>query len=170
MSYSRPGAPGALALLETFCNSARFLYGEDAFADVPSAEKWLREHGMRVPALTERELRRLVEVREAIRDHLGGESPAVLNRHARAVFTAPQWTPGGTPVLAAKERGGLVADLLSVLFLGDVTGETARLKPCRAPECRWVFYDRSPGRNSVWCSMDICGARHKMRGYRARRG
>jgi predicted RNA-binding Zn ribbon-like protein len=171
MAYSRTAAPGEVARLETFCNSARFLYDEDAFADVTSAGKWLREHEMAVPELTERDLRRLVQVREAIRDHLGGQSSPVLNRYARTVFTTPQWTPDGWPVLATRASGGvlgLIGQVLAVLFTADLTGETARLKPCRAPECRWLFYDRSPGRNSVWCSMEICGARHKMRNYRAR--
>ncbi|WP_373299583.1 CGNR zinc finger domain-containing protein [Amycolatopsis acidiphila] len=49
-----------------------------------------------------------------------------------------------------------------------MTGRARRLKPCTAPGCRWLFYDRSPAGNSVWCNMDICGARHKMRAYRSR--
>lgn len=172
MSSSRALAPGGLGRLQAFGNSARFLYDEDAFADVDGARKWLRAHEMAVPELTERELRRLVEVREGIRDHLDGRAAPVLNRYARTVFAAPQWTADGQPVLAAREPGGvpeLIAQLLSALFFADATGEAARLKPCRAPECRWLFYDRSPGRTSVWCDMGSCGARHKMRSYRARK-
>ncbi|MFD5642405.1 CGNR zinc finger domain-containing protein, partial [Streptomyces anulatus] len=49
-------------------------------------------------------------------------------------------------------------------------GPPPRPPPAAAPECRWVFYDRAPSSNGLWCDMDVCGARHKMRAYRARGG
>ena len=161
-----------LARVETFCNSARFLHGEDAFGDVPSAREWLAAHGMAVRGMGEADLSRLVEAREAIRDHLGGETPDALNRYARRVLAGPEWTSEGQAVIRPRARGGadgLIGELLAILFMADLAGETTRLKPCRSGECRWIFYDRSPGRNSIWCSMEICGARHKMRAYRERR-
>jgi predicted RNA-binding Zn ribbon-like protein len=44
----------------------------------------------------------------------------------------------------------------------------ARLKACRSDTCRWAFYDHSKNRSGHWCSMEVCGARHKAREYRAR--
>ncbi len=179
MAYTRPAAPGSLEPIEAFCNSARFLYGEDAFADLPSARAWLRGRGWSAAAnaLDEPGLRRLYRVREAIRDHIADpgakDARTVLNDHARAVLKAPQWAPSGEaliPVAAQEGIDTLIGALLSTLAVEELAGRRARLKVCRSPQCRWLYYDRSPGNNSVWCSMNICGARHKMRSYRGRRG
>jgi predicted RNA-binding Zn ribbon-like protein len=47
------------------------------------------------------------------------------------------------------------------------TGPLGRLKVCA--ECRWLFLDRSRNGSRLWCSMNECGGRSKMRRYRARR-
>ncbi|WP_199433284.1 CGNR zinc finger domain-containing protein [Qaidamihabitans albus] len=175
MPFSRSAAPGELSSLEDFCNSARFLYAEDAFATPATAAAWLREHRLGTVEPDKRQLARLVRARETIRDHLGGIDPAAtsaaLDRLARETLDGPRWTAAGEPELRpCHVRGidGLLGTLLAVLFTAGVTGALARLKTCRNADCRWVFHDRSPAGNSVWCSMDICGARHKMRAYRAR--
>jgi len=64
--------------------------------------------------------------------------------------------------------GAAAGAVLEALTRGEFTGRCARLKVCAAPECRWVFFDRSPANSGSWCSMQICGARHKMRSYRDR--
>jgi len=46
------------------------------------------------------------------------------------------------------------------------TGPLDRLKVCAA--CPWLFLDTSRNRSRRWCSMSDCGARLKMRRYRAR--
>jgi predicted RNA-binding Zn ribbon-like protein len=49
-----------------------------------------------------------------------------------------------------------------------VAGTWLRLKACEAPTCLWAYYDRSPAGRGRWCSMSVCGARAKMRRYRAK--
>ena len=178
MDPDRPPAPGALALIEDFCNSARFLRGEDAFENLPGARAWLRSRGRRgaARALDDEGLADLAGLREAIRSHLGGDASAAvrntLNAHAGAALGPPRWTAPGGPQLppsGASEVGDFVGGLLAALAVEELAGRRERLKVCQAPECRWVFYDRSPGNNGVWCSMSVCGARHKMRAYRDRR-
>jgi predicted RNA-binding Zn ribbon-like protein len=44
-------------------------------------------------------------------------------------------------------------------------GDLHRLKLC--DECRWIFLDESRNNSRRWCSMKGCGARAKMRRYRA---
>ncbi|NIH79841.1 CGNR zinc finger domain-containing protein [Amycolatopsis viridis] len=169
MAYARPAAPDELRPLEVFGNSARFLYDEDHLSEPGPAARWLAGHALADLTLDEPGRARLVRFRETLREHLGGaDVTAELNEFAAVAVTGPRW-PG--PALAPAGGGvdGLIARLLDVLFRAEVTGRVQRLKPCRAPECRWLFYDRSPAGNGVWCSMDICGARHKMRTYRARR-
>jgi predicted RNA-binding Zn ribbon-like protein len=41
-----------------------------------------------------------------------------------------------------------------------------RLDECE--HCRWLFLDTSRNRSRRWCSMDACGAIHKMRRHRAK--
>jgi predicted RNA-binding Zn ribbon-like protein len=45
----------------------------------------------------------------------------------------------------------------------------SRLKACRDDTCKWAFYDHSKNRSGHWCSMEVCGSRHKARQYRERR-
>ena len=47
-------------------------------------------------------------------------------------------------------------------------GTWSRLKACRAGTCRWAFYDHTRNRSGVWCTMDVCGNRTKVRSFRER--
>lgn len=173
MQYDRPHAPGELARVEHFCNSARFLSGEDALAEPDSARVWLRAYGYGAAAraLDEPARAGLVTAREAVRDLLGGDrSEAALGRLndlARKFLGPPRWTGDGVELAPADDTSP-VPGVLAALAEAALTGTDRRLKVCAAPDCRWVFYDRSPANRGVWCSMDICGARHKMRAYRGR--
>ncbi|MEV0702011.1 CGNR zinc finger domain-containing protein [Saccharopolyspora sp. NPDC050389] len=173
MVYDRPAAPGELAAVEAFGNSARFLHDEDAFADVAGTRAWLRAHDWRDAAdeLDEPARRELVQAREAIRGHLAGTGSAELNDYARRLLQPPQWRDGQVVIPTAHGSAVemLIGRLIATLVIDGLAGKPGRLKVCRADDCRWLYYDRSPGNNSIWCSMDICGARHKMRAYRTRR-
>ncbi|TKG66666.1 CGNR zinc finger domain-containing protein [Prauserella endophytica] len=175
MVHARSGAPGELGALENLCNSARLLRTEDALITPASTAAWLREHGLELGEPNREEHELLLAFRETVRDHLAGADPAAsaapLNRFAESTVAGVRWSDSGEPEVPPKKPGGVegyVASLLGILFTAGLLGELERLKVCRNPDCRYVFYDRSPGRNSVWCSMDICGARHKMRTYRSR--
>lgn len=45
--------------------------------------------------------------------------------------------------------------------------DPSRLKECPGEGCGWVFLDTSRSGTRRWCSMGSCGARAKMRRYRA---
>jgi predicted RNA-binding Zn ribbon-like protein len=47
--------------------------------------------------------------------------------------------------------------------------DTRRLKICRNPDCRWVFFDESKNRNKCWCESKTCGNLMKVRSYRERK-
>lgn len=50
-------------------------------------------------------------------------------------------------------------------------GEAGRVKVCRNPDCRWVFYDFSKNRSRKWCENATgCGNLIKVRQFRARAG
>ncbi|GAA2788628.1 CGNR zinc finger domain-containing protein [Saccharopolyspora taberi] len=165
MAYDRPAAPGALEKIESFCNSARFLYDEDAFGTPEDTNRWLRDNGYAAD-IDEPARQELVRLREAIRDHIESGAADALNRFARKFLLPPQWDESGVRI---PTDGSVIGELLATLATEELAGRRERLKVCRSPDCRWLYYDRSPANNSVWCSMSICGARHKMRSYRKRR-
>ena len=61
----------------------------------------------------------------------------------------------GDPILAA------IADAMA-------DGSWARLKACRADDCKWAFIDTARNRTRIWCDMAVCGNREKARRYRSR--
>lgn len=40
-----------------------------------------------------------------------------------------------------------------------------RIRQCEAPDCSWLFLDRSRGGRRRWCDMSVCGNRAKARRY-----
>ena len=76
--------------------------------------------------------------------------------------------PGRLRLAAATGVAGLDV-IVETVATAAATGRWARLKLCAAPECRWAFHDTSRSGAGRWCSMEICGNRHKTRTYRQRR-
>jgi len=176
-----PQAPHALDLVIDFVNTLDPDEHTDALSSAAALATWLLEArlldaGAAIP--TEAEHRRALRLREALRalmlanngggaDHEAGRE---LERIARDGELGVHFTPTGSAGLAAGASGfaGALASLLIPVAeaLGD--GSWQRVKACRAPDCRWAFYDRSRNRSGVWCEMAVCGNRTKVRAYRAR--
>jgi predicted RNA-binding Zn ribbon-like protein len=47
-------------------------------------------------------------------------------------------------------------------------GSSARLRVCSNPSCGLLFYDNSRTRRRRWCSMSLCGNRHKVAAFSRR--
>lgn len=164
--------------MQDFCNSAKHLYGEDELASARSARGWFDDHGYaHVRPVTNADLAQLRHARELIRAFLAdrGDVPARdgLNELVRGILGPPMIDHTGALTFAATATTSTAAVLrpvLTALLTRSLTGHGARLKACAAPECRWIYFDRSPAAAGQWCAMNICGARHKMRAYRAREG
>ena len=62
-------------------------------------------------------------------------------------------------LLAAIARSG--AELIA-------EGPSARLRVCSNPACGLLFYDNSRTRRRRWCSMTLCGNRHKVAAFSRR--
>jgi predicted RNA-binding Zn ribbon-like protein len=43
--------------------------------------------------------------------------------------------------------------------------DAERIRQCEAPDCSWLFLDRSRGGRRRWCDMSSCGNRAKARRY-----
>ena len=156
-------------------------FGRDLLDNRQRAVEWLATVGLLPTSvgLTPAELRALIELREAIRGALAAhtahhDDQAAANRLTMAL--APSrllvtMDPAGEARLASADHDPFTRAIGAV---GIVIAEAAargtwlRLKSCPGELCGWAFYDRSPTSRSRWCSMQLCGARSKMRAYRNR--
>jgi predicted RNA-binding Zn ribbon-like protein len=173
-------APGDLALVQRFVNTADLETGSDELSDAAQLAAWLDDAGL-VPAGTrfdEPGRERIVEFREALRALLlanHGEEPdraaiATLDRAARDARVVVAFDADGSARLAPAEGGvdGALGRLLGIVARAQADGTWPRLKACPADACGWAFYDRSRNRSRTWCAMSVCGNRAKARSYRAR--
>jgi predicted RNA-binding Zn ribbon-like protein len=71
------------------------------------------------------------------------------------------WVP---PVTGAQILGAAAREAVD-LIAGAPSG---RLRQCGGDNCYLLFLDTSRPGTRRWCSMERCGNRHKVRGYRSR--
>jgi len=174
-------APSPLIAVQGFANSSESEDEEEKLTDPPSARAWLVSLGLASPAIdVDRDgLARLIELRRLIRALIDanatGKQDAAANAKLAAI-AAQHPVPvavgaGGDVGIDLEPVGsvdGLIAQLIGVVMRAQMDGTWSRLKVCAADTCRWAFYDGSKNRRGHWCSMEVCGSRHKARLYRAR--
>jgi predicted RNA-binding Zn ribbon-like protein len=173
---TRQPAPGALALVQDFVNTAELPGGYDELSDVAATVDWLGTRGYKVNP-DEGQHRRIVETREHLRNLIAVNSgqellPASATRLARLLDAAAVHpvVAGDGVRLASTARGvdGFLAALLAALVQSTIDGSFRRLKVCRSDTCQWTFYDSSKNGCGAWCSMRSCGSRAKAKAYRER--
>lgn len=177
----RPPAPDELIVVQKFVNSVNREFGPDRFETTESMSHWISRHGLpghsdgRPDELLRKEV---VDLREALRDLLHENAGAPMATSAREAIARLSKDhplvvhPGrgaGALELAARDPGlsGLIATVIGMVYTSMSAGTWKRLKACQEDVCGWAFYDRSPARSGRWCSMQVCGARAKMRTYRS---
>jgi predicted RNA-binding Zn ribbon-like protein len=176
---NRPAAPGSLALVQDFVNTADLEGGTDVLRDPGELRDFWRAHVDGAPELadlSEEEVAVCREVREALRAacraHVGVAVPAPLGGLlARGPLVLAITASGDASVVPAPGLTGaplVVATLAAAVADAVRAGTWQRLKACESDPCQWVYYDRSPAGRSRWCTMSICGSRAKMRAYRSR--
>jgi predicted RNA-binding Zn ribbon-like protein len=176
-------APGPLETVRTFVNTLDIDDGVEGLATPAALAGWLGEHGLLDPAAgavraTAADVRRAVELREALRAHLlshHGEpladaAAATLDAAARRARLTVRFTGPDETRLEPAAGGvdGALGRLLAIVAQAIADGTWQRLKACPADTCQWAFYDASRNRSAVWCDMRVCGNRAKVRGFRAR--
>jgi predicted RNA-binding Zn ribbon-like protein len=176
----REDAPGALAVVEAFVNTADLDAGTDELGDAPALAAWLGERGLldRGTKVTARDHARALEVREALRalavanngEALDPAAPGRLDRAAADAQLAVRFGGDGGTDVAPRVGGvdGALGRLLAIVQAAQADGTWARFKACSQHTCRWAFYDRSRNRSSRWCEMAVCGNRAKAREFRRR--
>jgi predicted RNA-binding Zn ribbon-like protein len=172
-------APGRLGLLQRFLNTVAPEINQEMLHSPQRLRAVLAELDLVSPAtpVTEDDLRRALELREAVR------ALALTNNGARAAPDAErvveQEVAGalgirfvdGIPQLVGTNPGvaGALATLAAIVAEAAALGTWPRLKACPAEACGWIFYDRSRNRSGLWCDSAVCGNRAKTRAYRRRR-
>lgn len=165
--------PGGLALLTRLVNTLDVEGGRDALATPDGLATVDPELSLAPDELPE--LRRLREaLRAALLAHHVEDAPPpreLVALFARAPLLVEPADDGGARLVPAPGLDGVAAftaRVAAVVATAEARGEWRRLKACEAENCRWAYYDLSPGGRRRWCSMQICGARAKMRAYRAK--
>lgn len=71
------------------------------------------------------------------------------------------------PLESGKDR---ILGQIALSFAQLLTGkDLRRIKSCKNPDCRWIFYDESKNRNKCWCESKTCGNLMKVRNFRERK-
>ncbi|MEV8037906.1 CGNR zinc finger domain-containing protein [Streptomyces sp. NPDC086182] len=177
----RAPAPGGLALIQDLVNTLDIESGADSL-DTPEG---LARFGLAAgEAEGARELRESLRAvclahaghpahrRVAPLDELLAGAPlrVTVDEDGGAARLVPA-TEGTRRVRSAASSASpapLAFRIAAAVAESLVEGTWPRLKACEAPTCHWAYYDRSPAGRGRWCSMSVCGARAKMRRYRAK--
>ncbi|GAA2546123.1 MULTISPECIES: CGNR zinc finger domain-containing protein [Streptomyces] len=163
----RSAPPGGLALVQALVNTLDIESGRDAL-DTPEgrARFGLTEDGVE-PARALRESLRATLLAHA--GHPPHREVAPLGELlARAPLVVTVDPADGSAALAPVDDGPLLSRIAAAVAEAVTAGTWNRLKACEAADCHWAYYDRSPAGRGRWCSMQVCGARAKMRRYRAK--
>lgn len=174
-------APGRLLLVQDLVNTLDLETGVDGISSPRGLRAWLVQRSL-APAdvrPTDADVARVQEFREALRALLAANNGATLgagdlrdlNRAGRGGLRVRFDTGGGAALEPQSEEAisTAIGAIVAAVFVALTDGTLARLKACRADDCRWAFYDLSKNRSAQWCSMAACGSREKVRAYRARR-
>jgi len=176
-------APGALETVRSFVNTLDIDDGIDSLAGPAELAAWLAEQdlageGAQELRATAADLRRAIELREALRAHLLAHhdqplpdgAAQTLDAAARRARLTVRFTGSDTTTLEPEAGGvdGALGRLLAIVARAIEDGTWPRLKLCPADTCQWAFYDASRNRSAVWCDMRVCGNRAKVRGFRER--
>lgn len=99
-------------------------------------------------------------------------SPSDLDQLNRVLASTPvrllgqgdrccRWVWPKTATAFDRAMWPIVESASDILTSDDVV----RIRVCAAPDCSWLFLDRSRGRRRKWCDMSTCGNRAKARRY-----
>lgn len=116
-------------------------------------------------------IRSLVEKRRA---RMRGD-PCLLNRFLDDAKSWPRlvWENASLPTVERRRQQntaeGILAPIAEAAAVLLATADFQLVKRCEDPACSLWFYDQTKSHRRRWCSVFLCGNRHKVRAYRKRR-
>ncbi|MFE5816367.1 CGNR zinc finger domain-containing protein [Streptomyces sp. NPDC056479] len=163
----RSPAPGGLELVQSLVNTLDVESGADSLDTAEGRTRF---------GLAEADIPAARELRESLRVALLAHAGHPAHREVTplgALLTAAPLVVAvdaadGSATLAPADEGPLLSRVAAAVAQALVEGAWTRLKACEAVDCHWAYFDRSPAGRGRWCSMQVCGARAKMRRYRAK--
>lgn len=167
--------------LPTYGELVRFFAQSGLVSDAEARR--LKQEAARRPDTAARVLRSAVELREALyRTFSGlaaGRSPrpadlASLNALLPAALAHLRVSRAGKAFgwrwnASAESLDRLLWPVARDAAVFLTSSDFSRLRTCANPRCRWLFLDTSKSGTRRWCSMAVCGNRHKVRRFRRRR-
>jgi len=173
-------APGRLALVQDFVNTADLMEGSDEIADPQGLSGWLSGRELLDPAaaVAQADVEHALALRGALRRLLQANNGArvypldlaTLNRAALESSLRPRYQADGGVRLEPDAGGvaGALGRLLGIATAAIADGSWSRLKACADHGCAWAFWDQTKNHSGHWCRMGSCGNRNKARRYRER--
>lgn len=148
---------------------------------VPDAlQEWFRLAGLAVPAVSPKDHKEALLLREAIHDAVQSvildarpkkTDIGRINRAAEFPTAVPQLHAAADRI--QWETKHPIKAGLAVIARDAITlmggADRDRLKMCDSGSCRMLFVDHSPANRRRWCAMSICGNREKIRVHRQRK-
>jgi predicted RNA-binding Zn ribbon-like protein len=177
--YSHPTTDG-LETVRKFVNTVHHEQGEveEDLGSPAALREFLADAGFGRVEAKPADLRRALEVREALRDVMGAnngealkpESVELLNRTAARAKVVAAFDDHASWRIEPVSNGvdHVLGQMLATVFRSMSDGTWERMKACGNPDCRWAFYDGSKNRSGRWCEMASCGNRMKARAFRER--
>jgi predicted RNA-binding Zn ribbon-like protein len=175
-------APGDLAVVREFINTRDIDHGLEQFGTPEEVVAWLADHDLidRDAVARPGDVRRAALFREALRQLLLSnndgrpvprDAARTLDDVAARARLRLRVDAGGSARLETEGKSvdAALGRLLVIVYRAMENDTWLRLKACREDTCQWAFYDHSKNRSGHWCSMEVCGSRHKARQYRERR-
>ena len=167
-------------MVRRFVNSVDFEADTEELSSPEALAAWLEGQELGpVDGATAADVRRAVELREALRELLLGQhgdyephpdAARTVDEAARRARLEVRFAQDGTASVAPAAGGvdAALGRLLTIVADAQAAGTWTRMKACPWETCRWAFYDNSKNRSGVWCNMAVCGNRAKARAYRER--
>ena len=163
----RSPAPGGLDLVQALVNTVDLESGADSLDTAEGRARF---------GIAEGELAGARELRESLRvallAHAGHPPHRAVTPLEELLAAAPLVltvaASDGSAALAPADPRPLLSRVAVSVAESLIAGTWMRLKACEAADCHWAYYDRSPAGRGRWCSMQVCGARAKMRRYRGK--
>ncbi|GAB2791022.1 CGNR zinc finger domain-containing protein [Streptomyces chlorus] len=167
----RSAAPGGLVLVQDLVNTLDLESGADTLDTADGRARFGLPEGDAAGVGSARTLREAL--RATLLAHAGHPPHRAVVPLGTLLAQAPLVVTvdpaDGSAALAPVDRGPLLSRVAAAVAEAVAAGTWTRLKACEAADCHWAYYDRSPAGRGRWCSMQVCGARAKMRRYRSKR-
>jgi predicted RNA-binding Zn ribbon-like protein len=153
----------------------------DLLVDDGAAASWLEQVGLPLAQAVDadgrlaeelRALRESIERLVQARLHDQTADPAALNRFLQGAVPQLLWESGKRPVLERFAAPAETQRRLSEIAFSAAQllseGDLQRVRKCESHDCSLMFYDRTKAHRRRWCSMALCGNRHKVAEFRKR--